>query len=158
AATASALEGTQSMAAMAPTLAVPADELQARAPSPQAPAKPLPQRSTGSAGASTSQVHRRTNWWHYRWIAASAAALLASALTFAGIVFRVTTPVGTVIVEIDQPEVIGAEVSVDSEYKITIKTKNSQEPINVSADEKQHTLKVEKGGFETFTRQFTVKA
>ncbi|MCB9873619.1 MAG: SUMF1/EgtB/PvdO family nonheme iron enzyme [Planctomycetaceae bacterium] len=76
----------------------------------------------------------------------------------AGIFLKVDTREGTVIIEIDQPELAGAVVSVDGQKKITIKTGEGKEPIEIAADEKTHTLKVTKGGFETFTKQFTVKA
>lgn len=76
----------------------------------------------------------------------------------AGILFKVDTPEGTIILEIDQPELAGAVVSVDDQKKITIKTPEETDPIVVVADQKTHTLKVTKGGFETFTEQFTVKA
>ncbi|WP_417391050.1 protein kinase domain-containing protein [Gimesia sp.] len=85
-------------------------------------------------------------------------AVLAPLIFMAGIVFKIDTPAGTIILEVDQPELAGAVVSVDEQKKITIKTGEGQEPIEVVADEKTHTLQVTKGGFETFTKQFTVKA
>ena len=75
-----------------------------------------------------------------------------------GIFFKVETPVGTIILEIDQPELAGASVFVDDEQKITLQPGTDTEPIEIVADEKRHTLKVTKGGFETFTREFTVRA
>ncbi|MFI4849482.1 MAG: protein kinase [Gimesia chilikensis] len=90
------------------------------------------------------------------WVFAGLA--LAAFVFLAGIVFKVETPAGTVILEVDQPAAAGAMVSVDEEQKITINTGKNQEPIQVTADAKTHTLKVTKGGFETFTRQFTVKS
>ncbi|WP_417395456.1 protein kinase domain-containing protein [Gimesia chilikensis] len=90
------------------------------------------------------------------WVIAGLA--LAALVFLAGIVFKVETPAGTVILEVDQPSAAGAVVSVDEEQKITINKGKNQEPIQVTADAKTHTLKVTKGGFETFTRQFTVKS
>ncbi|MDF1745722.1 MAG: protein kinase [Gimesia sp.] len=87
-----------------------------------------------------------------------AGGVLASLILIAGIVLKVDTPAGTIILEIDQPDLAGAVVSVDDQQKITIKTGKDKEPIEVVADEKTHTLKVTKGGFETFTKQFIVKA
>lgn len=87
-----------------------------------------------------------------------AGLVLAAFVFLAGIVFKVETPAGTIILEVDQPAAAGAMVSVDDEQKITINTGQDQEPIQVAADSKTHTLKVTKGGFETFTRQFTVKS
>ncbi|MBN71761.1 MAG: hypothetical protein CME32_21070 [Gimesia sp.] len=90
------------------------------------------------------------------WVFAGLA--LAAFVFLAGIVFKGETPAGTVILEVDQPSAAGAVVSVDEEQKITINSGKNQEPIQVSADAKTHILKVTKGGFETFTRQFTVKS
>ncbi|WP_197996295.1 protein kinase domain-containing protein [Gimesia panareensis] len=75
-----------------------------------------------------------------------------------GIFLKVETPAGTIVLEMDQPELSGAVVSVDGNKKLTIQTGAGQEPIVVTADEKTHTLKVAKGGFETFVETFTVKA
>lgn len=99
---------------------------------------------------------RRKSSGRQRWVAAG--VVLVSLLLLAGIVFKIETPAGTVILEVDQPEMAGAVVSVDDQKKITINTGEDQEQITVEADEKKHTLKVTKAGFETFTRQFTVKA
>lgn len=88
------------------------------------------------------------------WVIAGLA--LAALVFLAGIVFKLETPAGTVILEVDQPAAAGAVVSVDDEQKITINAGKNQEPIQVSADAKTHILKVTKGGFETFTRPFTV--
>ncbi|WP_232103766.1 protein kinase domain-containing protein [Gimesia algae] len=87
-----------------------------------------------------------------------AGVVLASLILIAGIVLKVDTAAGTIILEVDQPELAGAVVSVDEQQKITIKTGKGTEPIEVVADEKTHTLQVTKGGFETFTKQFIVKA
>lgn len=94
-----------------------------------------------------------------RWtiIAACLAGFLF--LTWAAtIIFKVETKAGTIILEIDQLELAGAEVSVDGEKRITIRSGEGQEPINIEADEKTHSLKVTKGGFEAFVTSFTVKA
>jgi len=88
-----------------------------------------------------------------RWLLISAAAVV---ILF-GIVLTVRTPQGTIVLTMDQPEIAGAEVSVDDQKKITICTGKDDEPISVAVDEKTHLLKVTKGGFETFTREFTVR-
>jgi hypothetical protein len=49
-------------------------------------------------------------------------------------------------------------VSVDGQKKVTIQTPGNAEPIEIKADEQQHTLQVVKGGFATFTKAFTVKS
>jgi len=94
-----------------------------------------------------------------RWlISATGALVLAVGLLYAGIFLRVDTKAGTIVVEVDQPELAGAVVSVDGQQKVTIQTPGSAEPIEIKADEQQHTLQVVKGGFETFTKSFTVKS
>lgn len=74
------------------------------------------------------------------------------------ILLQVKTPIGTLVIETDQPEIAGAVITVDEQQKITLETGYGQNPIEFQADEKEHTLKVTKGGFETFTQKFTIKA
>jgi hypothetical protein len=76
--------------------------------------------------------------------------LLVLVLILAAIVLRIDTPAGTIVLEIDQPELAGAVVSVDGQQKVTIKTADSVEPIEVKADEQQHTQVVR--WLETFAR------
>ncbi|MCC9609053.1 protein kinase [Blastopirellula sp. JC732] len=98
-----------------------------------------------------------------RWIWGIAAVCLLALAGFgglwaAGVFLRVETPAGVIVLEIDQPELAGAEVTVDGQKKITIRTGSTQESIELTADEESHLLKVSKGGFETFTKQFRVSA
>lgn len=93
------------------------------------------------------------------WIALCLLGVAGFGLAWAaGIFLKVETPAGTIVLEMDQPELSGAVVSVDGEQRLTIQTGAGQEPIVVTADEQTHTLNVAKGGFETFVEQFTVKA
>ena len=48
-----------------------------------------------------------------------------------GLIIKLQTPAGTVILEIDQPELIGAVVTIDGEKKITIQTGEGKQPIEV---------------------------
>jgi serine/threonine protein kinase/formylglycine-generating enzyme required for sulfatase activity len=95
----------------------------------------------------------RRSWKIYGGLAGGAALVLLAVL-----VFRLKTPTGTIIIEADQPDIVGAVISVDEKQTITLETGNGQEPIEIRADEKEHTLKVTKGGFESFTQKFRVKA
>lgn len=88
-------------------------------------------------------------------LAVAAVGVLGLVALLAGIFLRVDAPAGTIVLEIDQPEAIGAVVTVDGVKKITVKS-DGEEPIEITADEKQHTLKVTKGGFETFTTEFSI--
>jgi formylglycine-generating enzyme required for sulfatase activity len=104
-----------------------------------------PQAAGGKGG--------RRSWQIYGGLAGGAALVLLAVL-----VFRLKTPTGTIIIEADQPDIAGAVISVDEKQTITLETGNGQEPIEIRADEKEHTLKVTKGGFESFTQKFRVKA
>ncbi len=111
---------------------------------------------TIAAPAKSASHPPRRRWG---WIAVCLLALGGFGLAWAsGIFLKVETPAGTIVLEMDQPELSGAVVSVDGDQKLTIQTGAGKEPIVVTADEKTHTLKVAKGGFETFVETFTVKA
>ena len=89
---------------------------------------------------------------------AVAGLALMAAILFAGMVFRIETPGGTLVLEVDQPEIAGAEVLVDGQKKITITTADGQEPLTIEVDAGRRELKIVRSGFETFTRKFTVAA
>ena len=74
----------------------------------------------------------------------------------AAIIISIRTPAGTIIVEMSQPEIAGAEVTIDGESVLTIQTGTGEESIKVAADQEKHLLKVTKRGFETFTSEFTL--
>ena len=83
--------------------------------------------------------------------------LLAS-VSLPGVLFKMQTPLGTIVIECDEGELLGAEISVDGEHRLTISTEKDIEPIMVEADRNTHELSVTKGGFRTFTDRFTVSA
>jgi serine/threonine protein kinase/WD40 repeat protein len=88
-----------------------------------------------------------------------AVALGLIGIIWLGVVLlRVKTPAGTIILEVDQLELAGAVVEVDGQQRVTIDPGKGLEKVIVTADEKDHVLRVVKGGFETFTRKFTLKA
>lgn len=86
---------------------------------------------------------------------AIAAGCVATILLAAGLIIKLQSPAGTVILEIDQPELVGAVVTIDGEKKATIKTGKGKESIAIALDEKQHTLEVKIAGYETFSKAFT---
>ena len=100
----------------------------------------------------TSRPRSRRPLWP--WLIGAGVALAAVLLLSAMTVFRVQTKAGTVVVEIDQA---GAEISVDGN-RITLTSPKDKEPIKIDVDEGAHQLKVTKGGFETVTKQFSLKA
>jgi len=75
-------------------------------------------------------------------------------LVLLGIVLKVRTKDGTLVVEVNQPD---AEVSVDN-GKVTIKTPGDMQPVEIQIPEGKHSLLVKKGGFETFTQEFTIRS
>ena len=70
-----------------------------------------------------------------------------------GIVFMLRTPDGTLVVEVKQAD---AEILVDDK-KIKV-TSPGEEPVEVEVVEGKHTLRVTKGGFKTFTKEFTIES
>jgi len=86
-------------------------------------------------------------------------AALAAVALIAGIFFKadtpIDTPIGTIVLGIDEANAIGAVVTIDGQKKMTILA-TGEEPIEVTADGKSHELRVAKEGFETFSTEFTV--
>ncbi len=93
---------------------------------------------------------QRKSWW--KW-AAAIVVLVMLGQYMLSVVFKINTPVGTLVVEVSEPN---AEVQID-DNKVTISTPGEGRPVEIDVDEGKHTLKVTKGGFQTFTKQFTVK-
>ncbi len=100
----------------------------------------------------------RSNGGSKPWLLYGGVGGLAILALLAVIVLRVKTPFGTIIIETSQPEIAGAVINVDEQQAVTLETGEGEEPIKVQADEQEHTLKVTKRGFQTFTHKFTVKA
>jgi hypothetical protein len=93
------------------------------------------------------------------WLAGGAVAVLVAvalaalaAWQLAGVIFRVTTPAGVVVLEV---EPAGAEISVDGQHRITV-TGPDKDPIRIEVEEGKHELTVTKGGFVTQTKSFRV--
>ena len=84
---------------------------------------------------------------------AVAAALCFAVLLVFAVVITLKTPEGTIVVRVSEP---GAEVSVDGD-KMTLKAPG-EEPVEVEVAEGEHTLKVTKGGFQTYTETFKIKS
>ena len=70
----------------------------------------------------------------------------------AGIVFKMQTKDGTLVVEVNQPD---ATVQVlNEEGKIEITRPGEKGSISISVDPGKHRLKVEKDGFKFFAKDF----
>jgi WD40 repeat protein/tRNA A-37 threonylcarbamoyl transferase component Bud32 len=115
---------------------------------------PMWTRLAGAVRALPASIAKRNK----RFVIVAAVVILTvvAGLLLAGILLRVKTSVGTVVLEIHQPEIFGAEVFVDGEKKITITTPDDNQPVTITVEEGKRTLKVTKGGFETFTKEFSI--
>ncbi|WP_417387129.1 protein kinase domain-containing protein [Gimesia sp.] len=87
-----------------------------------------------------------------------AGTLLASLVLLAGFVLYSGPPAATVVLDLDQPDLAGAVVSVDDQRAMIVKSGTGLERVRIPADGKSHTVQVLKNGYETFTKQFTMKA
>jgi hypothetical protein len=85
--------------------------------------------------------------------AAIAATLALVVLVVLGVVISVQTPRGTIVVRVSQPD---AQVFVD-DGKVRLKAPG-EKSVEIEVVEGEHTLKVTKGGFETYTEAFRIKS
>jgi tRNA A-37 threonylcarbamoyl transferase component Bud32 len=82
----------------------------------------------------------------------AAASGILFVLVLLGVVLSIRTNRGTIVVHVDQGD---AEVSVDDGH-VTLRTLDDAQPVEIEIAEGEHTLKVTKGGFETFTDKFRI--
>lgn len=87
---------------------------------------------------------------------AGAVVLLGLAsyfVLFSGVIFRVRTPHGTLIVTINQPDAV---VFINDD-QVTVSKQDGTEPLRIDFPTAGGQLKVSKPGFETWTRDFRLK-
>ena len=84
-----------------------------------------------------------------------AAAFLGLAI-LAGIIFKMQTKDGTLVVEVNQPDAV-VQV-INEEGKVEITRPGEKGTISISVDPGKHRLKVEKDGFQFFTKDFTMES
>lgn len=99
------------------------------------------------ANSSTSPAKRRRSLWT---IAAAAALIL---LVLAGIVFKFKTASGTLVVTVDPADADIEILSADGQIEFS--RPGEEGGIHLSVDHGRHQLRVQKNGFELFTREFT---
>jgi hypothetical protein len=128
-----------------PSVAVTRQQLPAIPPPPRTEPPPRARRTSRRANSRRPRLP---------WLAGGLVGLLGLIVLLSLTVFRVKTKLATVLVEIDQA---GAEVSVDGK-SLTINRPGDREPVRIDLNEGSHHLRVTKGGFETFTTQFSLKA
>ena len=110
-----------------------------------------PQQKPDPASAGTSSGLR--SWLKYGGLVGGAVVLLVAVLAFRG-----QTPPGMILIQSDQPEIVGALITVDEQHKVMLSAGTEREPLEFEVDEREHTLKVTKDGFQTLTHKFSVKA
>jgi formylglycine-generating enzyme required for sulfatase activity len=93
-------------------------------------------------------------WRKPRVVALLAVGALAVLVLLAGLVFRIRTPQGMLVLRVDQYE---ADVVID-DGKITITTPGDEQPTEIWLKEGDHKLTVSKGGFETRVETFTIRS
>ncbi|MFH1924024.1 MAG: serine/threonine-protein kinase, partial [Planctomycetota bacterium] len=69
------------------------------------------------------------------------------------VVLMLRTPEGTLVVTVNEAD---AEILLD-DGKVTLKNPGEKEPVEIEVVEGKHTLRVRKGGFQTFTKEFTIE-
>ena len=84
---------------------------------------------------------------------AMAAVLAVGGWLLAGTIFKVKTPDGTIVLDIDQA---GAEVVVDG-GKIRTIVPGDKHPVEITVPLGKHTLEVKKDGFAVYTREIELK-
>ena len=86
----------------------------------------------------------------------TAATLLIGFLgyLFYAQVIKVETPEGTIVIEASQQDV---EIFIDNKQVVTIIDPNDKTKIKVEVEPGKHTLKVMKGGFEAYVKNFSLK-
>ena len=107
--------------------------------------------------STTSRPTKRAKTGSRKGVLIGIGLLGVIAAIFAGVIIKLKTPNGTIVLEFDQPDMAGAEVTIDDKHIVTIKTGKGEKPITVEADGKKRLLKVTKAGFETFTKEFSLK-
>ncbi|MCX7426119.1 MAG: SUMF1/EgtB/PvdO family nonheme iron enzyme [Planctomycetia bacterium] len=81
-------------------------------------------------------------------------AVLGFLLVLLGIILTMRTKDGTLVVEVDDPDVT---VQVLSEQgKVQIERKADKETIEISVDPGKHGLRIQKDGIEVFAKEFTI--
>ncbi len=70
------------------------------------------------------------------------------------VLFMLRTPEGILVVRVSQPN---AEIQVDN-GKVILKSPNDNIPIEIEVAEGKHNLVVRKSGFQTLTKEFTVRS
>lgn len=92
----------------------------------------------------------------WRWRLAMAAALCLAVVALAALMLKFRTRDGTIVVEVSEP---GARVEFfDAENRLELTRLGHEQTLSISIEPGKHRLKVEKPGFQVFTREFSLKS
>ncbi len=111
-------------------------------------------KPTKKVVAATSDEGKQPSWKNPK--ALISAGLVGVLILAAIIVVSLRTDDGTLIVEVDQPDVT-VQV-LDLEGKVEVSQKGGVGKVTVGVDPGKHRLRVEKEGFEVFAREFEIVA
>ena len=103
---------------------------------------------------SLPKLSKSASGWYLFGIVAIACAMVLPILW--GVVFKLETPHGTIVLEMDSQTAEGAEVRVDGQHSLTVRLKNDKDPIEIKTKSGKHNLSVTKNGFELFSQEFTM--
>ncbi len=112
--------------------------------------KSTPVDSKASTAPPIIRPHRKWNNPGWR----VALALLVLGGISLGTIFRVRTPMGTLVLEINEPN---ARVEVDGEV-VKVDMPDAGHALTIRVMEGEHLLRVSKDGFETVTKEFVIKS
>ncbi len=122
-----------------------------------APATPLPRTTIPQPTPSPNRTASPRSATRGRALkfgaAAAVVALAVGGFALYGVIFKVQTPAGNLVIEVDEP---GAKVTLDSDRKITLQPGRGGEVTTIEVEPGSHELTVTKGGFKAYTNKFVV--
>lgn len=101
-------------------------------------------------------VRAASNEKNMTFILVVVAAAFVGLAILAGVVFKVRTKEGTLVVKVDQPDAV-VQV-LNEEGKVEITRPGERGLLSIAVDPGKHRLKVEKDGFQFFTQDFTMES
>jgi serine/threonine protein kinase len=99
---------------------------------------------------------KKTSGWNRKQQLLIGGGLVGALILLAGVIFKLQTKDGTLVVEINQPD---ATVEVlDADGKIEVSQKGDVGRVTISVDPGKHRLRVEKNGFTVYSEKFEIDA
>lgn len=89
-------------------------------------------------------------------VAAIALTLLSIAIAyFSGLIFKVQTPGGTIVLQCDPAALQDATIEIDGE-QVRLQLTGDDQPITIGVDQRRGQLKITKAGFKVFDTNFEI--